>query len=299
MKAIGAGKFVFTGEIQPKKTANFDDVIKAAKILKGHVVACNVTDNPRAHGYLSSLAVAHIIQEEAGMEAICQITVRDRNRIALLSELLGAAALGIRNILTMSGDHTSLSDNPASMPVYDLDTAQFVHMVRKMVDEGVDLNGNKIHGKVKLHIGIVGNPNADPLEVELLKIQRKVRLGADFMQTQAVYNIEKAKGFLDEMRHCPIPVLLGIFPCRSSVMAKFLAKNVPGVSIPKDFIEELKKAEETDNNLQKENRIVAVNVRYFTDYIREIKRTTHTAGIHVMALGYESIVKSLIESISE
>ena len=299
MKEIAAGKFVFTGEIQPKKTVIFDDMIRAAKTLKEQVVACNVTDNPRAHGYLSSLAVAHIIQKEVGIEAICQITVRDRNRIALLSELLGAAALGIRNVLTMSGDHTSLSDNPASMPVYDLDTAQLVYMVRKMVDEGVDLEGNKIDGKVKLHIGIVGNPNADPLEVELLKIQRKVRVGADFMQTQAVFDVEKAKGFLKEMQNYPIPILLGIFPCRSYGIAEFLAKNVPGVSIPKDFMRELKKAEEVGNSLQIKNKIADVNVRYFTDFIKEIKRTTHASGIHVMAVGYESIVKTLVENVSK
>ena len=297
MKAIAAGKFVFTGEIQPKKTVNFDDVIRVAKVLKEHVVACNVTDNPRAHGYLSSLAAAHIIQKEVGMEAICQMTVRDRNRLALLSELLGAAALGIRNVLTMSGDHTSLSDNPASMPVYDLDTAQFVYMVRKMVDEGVDLEGNKIDGKVKLHVGIVGNPNADPLEVELLKIERKVRVGADFIQTQAVYDVEKAKGFLKEVQRYPVPVLLGIFPCRSYGVAEFIAKNVPGVSVPKDFMKELKKAEEVGNNSQIKSKIEDINIRYFTDFIKEIKRTTHASGIHIMAVGYESIVKTLVESV--
>ena len=199
MKTIVAGRFVFTGEIEPKKTAHFDDVIRVAKALKGYTVACNVTDNPRAQAYLSSLSVAHIVQKETGMETICQMTVRDRNRLALFSELLGAAALGIRNVLTMSGDHTSLSDNPGAMPVYDIDTAQFVYMVRRMVDEGVDLEGNKIDGKVKLHVGIVGNPNADPLEVELLKIERKVKIGADFMQTQVVFDVEKAKGFLKEM----------------------------------------------------------------------------------------------------
>ena len=297
MKAIAAGKFVFTGEIQPKKTAHFDDVIRVAKILKGHVVACNVTDNPRAHAYLSSLSAAYIIQREVGMEAICQMTVRDRNRLALFSELLGAVALGIRNVLTMSGDHTSLSDNPAAMPVYDLDTAQFVYMVRKMVDEGVDLEGNKIEGKVKLHVGIVGNPNADPLEVEFLKIERKLKVGADFMQTQVVFDVEKAKSFLREVQGYPVPVLVGIFPCKSYGVADFIAKNVPGISVPKEFMEELKKAEEIEDNSRRKSRVEDVNVRYFTDFIREVKRTTHASGIHIMAVGYEGVVKTLVESV--
>jgi 5,10-methylenetetrahydrofolate reductase len=299
MKAVAAGKFVFTGEIQPKKTANFDDVTRIAKILKGHVVACNVTDNPRAHAYLSSLSAAYIIQREVGIEAICQMTVRDRNRLALFSELLGAAALGIRNILTMSGDHTSLSDNPAAMPVYDLDTAQFVYMVRKMVDEGVDLEGNKIEGKVKLHVGIVGNPNADPLEVEFLKIERKLKVGADFMQTQAIFDVEKAKSFLREVQGYSVPVLLGIFPCKSYGVAKFIAKNVPGISVPKDFMEELKKAEEVGNRTLRKKRIEDVNVKYFTDFIREVKRTTHASGIHIMAVGYEGVVKNLVGDVSK
>jgi methylenetetrahydrofolate reductase (NADPH) len=297
MKAIAAGKFVFTGEIQPKKTAHFDDVIRVAKILKGHVVACNVTDNPRAHAYLSSLSAAYILQREVGVEAICQMTVRDRNRLALFSELLGAAALGIRNVLTMSGDHTSLSDNPAAMPVYDLDTAQFVYMVRRMVDEGVDLEGNKIDGKVKLHVGIVGNPNADPLEVEFLKIERKLKVGADFMQTQAVFDVEKAKLFLREIQGYPVPILLGIFPCKSYGVAEFISKNVPGMSVPKEFMEELKKAEEVEDNSRRRSRIDEINVRYFTDFIKEVKRTTHASGIHIMTVGYEGIVKAIVENV--
>lgn len=298
MKAIAAGKFVFTGEIQPKKTAHFDDVIRVAKVLKGHVVACNVTDNPRAQAYLSSLSAAYIVQKETGMETICQMTVRDRNRLALFSEVLGAAALGIKNVLTMSGDHTSLSDNPATMSVYDIDTAQFVYMVRRMVDEGVDLEGNRIDGKVRLHVGIVGNPNADPLEVEMLKIERKVKVGADFMQTQIVFDAEKAKVFLREMKRHSIPVLLGIFPCRSYGVAEFISKKVPGISVPKDFMDELKKAEEVGNNSRRKSRIEDVNVRYFTDFIMEVKRTTHASGIHIMAVGYESVVKTLVESVS-
>jgi 5,10-methylenetetrahydrofolate reductase len=293
MKAIGAGKFVFTGEIQPKKTASLDEALRVARALKGHVVACNVTDNPRAQAYLSSLAVSHSIQTEAGMEAICQMTVRDRNRLAITSELLGAAALGIKNVLTMSGDHTSLSDNPSAMPVYDIDTAQFVHLVRKMVDEGVDIEGNRIGGSVRLHVGIVGNPNAEPREAELLKIERKVKLGADFMQTQVVFDIERARSFLGEMKRLPIPVLIGIFPCKSHRIADFIAKNVPGIRVPEGFVAELKRAEEIGEKPLRSAKIDEINFRFFSEFIRETRRTTHASGIHIMTVGYEEIVKRL------
>lgn len=296
MRALRDNRFVLTGEIQPRKTTLLNDAIRSAKEMRGHIVACNVTDNPRGRAYLSSLVVSHAIQRDAGLEAICQMTVRDRNRIALTSELLGAAALGIRNVLTMSGDHTSLSDNPAAMPVYDIDTAQFVRLVRRMVDEGVDLEGNRISGGVRMHVGIVGNPNAEPLEAELLKIERKVKLGADFMQTQVVFDIERAKSFLREMERHRIPVLLGIFPCRSHAVADFVSKNVPGIQVPKDYMEELRRAEDCQDRVEKRERVDQVNLRYFSTIIRELRKTTKASGVHIMAVGYEGMVKMLSEA---
>jgi methylenetetrahydrofolate reductase (NADPH) len=293
MRALRSGRFVLTGEIEPKKTALLNEAIRSAKEMHGHVVACNVTDNPRGRAYLSSLVVSHAIQREAALEAICQMTVRDRNRIAITSELLGAAALGIKNILTMSGDHTSLSDNPSSMPVYDIDTAQFVRLVRRMVDEGVDLEGNHITGAVRMHIGIVGNPNAEPLEAELLKIERKVKLGADFMQTQVVFEMDRAKSFLKEMERHSIPVLPGIFPCKSHAVAEFVSKNVPGIKVPRDYVEQLKRAEDCHDTHAKRERVDEVNLRYFSSIIEELKKTTRASGAHVMAVGYEGMVRML------
>jgi methylenetetrahydrofolate reductase (NADPH) len=298
MKAINAGRFVYTGEIEPLKTTRLDDVIKVAEAHKGYVVACNVTDNPKGCAYLSSLVASYIIQKEVGMEAVYQMTVRDRNRLALFSDLLGAAALGIKNILAISGDHTTYSDNPGAMPVYDIDTAQFVYMIRKMVDEGVDLQGNKIDGEVKLNVAIAGNPNADPLEPELLKVERKVKLGADFMQTQVVFEMEPTKRFLREMKKYSLPVTIGIFPCKSSGVAKFFDEHIPGVSVPKDFMEKLIKADKTEDKALRKERIDEVNLKYFTDFIKEIKKTTHASGIHIMAVGYERLVKPLVESVS-
>jgi len=291
MKAIEAGKFVVTGEIVPKKSATFDEVLETARILRSSVVACNVTDNPRAQAYLSSIAVSHVIQDN-GVEAICQMTVRDRNRLSIISDLLAASALGIRNVLTMSGDHTSLSDNPAAMPVYDIDTAQFVRLVRAMVDEGVDLAGNKIVGKVKMHVGIVGNPNNEPQEIELLKIERKVRLGADFMQTQIVFDVEKAKHFLDAMKKYDMPVLVGMFPCKSYGTANYMSTNVPGISMPAEFIEALKKTEDLPVGVRS-TKVDEINFDFFSGLISEIRRTTRASGVHLMAPGYESMVKKL------
>ena len=293
VKALRSGRFVLTGEIQPRKTTLLNEAVRSAKEMHGHIVACNVTDDPRGQAYLSSLVVSHAIQRDAGLEAICQMTVRDRNRIAITSELLGAAALGIKNVLTMSGDHTTLSDNPSAMPVYDLDTAHFVRLVRRMVDEGVDLEGNRITGGVRMHVGIVGNPNAEPLEAELLKIGRKVSLGADFMQTQIVFDMDRAKRFLKEMERYGIPVLPGIFPCRSHAIAEFVSKNVPGIKVPQDYLEELKRAESSQDRHVKRERVDDVNFEYFSSIIKELRNTTKASGAHVMAVGYEGMVKKL------
>jgi methylenetetrahydrofolate reductase (NADPH) len=293
MKALRSGKFVLTGEIQPRKTTLLNEAVRSAKEMHGHIVACNVTDDPRGQAYLSSLVVSHAIQRDAGLEAVCQMTVRDRNRIAITSELLGAAALGIKNVLTMSGDHTTLSDNPSAMPVYDLDTAHFVRLVRRMVDEGVDLAGNRITGGVRMHVGIVGNPNAEPLEAELLKIGRKVSLGADFMQTQIVFDMDRAKRFLKEMERYDIPVLPGIFPCRSHATAEFVSKNIPGIKVPQDYLEKLNRAENSQDRHVKMERVDEVNFEYFSSMIKELRNTTKASGAHIMAVGYEGMVKKL------
>lgn len=293
MKALRSGRFVLTGEIEPRKTTLLGEVVRSAREMRGNVVACNVTDNPRGQAYLSSLVVSHVIQRDAGLEAICQMTVRDRNRIAITSELLGAAALGIKNVLTMSGDHTTLSDNPSAMPVYDIDTAQFVRLVRLMVDEGVDLEGNRVAGGVKMHVGIVGNPNAEPLDAELLKIERKVKLGADFMQTQVVFDMEKAKSFLKGMERFNVPVLIGIFPCKSYAIAEFVSKNVPGIKVPRDYMEELKRGEGCQDRHAKRQRVDEINLKYFSSILDELRKTTKASGAHVMAVGYEGIVRML------
>ncbi|MHA1937709.1 MAG: methylenetetrahydrofolate reductase, partial [Candidatus Thorarchaeota archaeon] len=199
VKDIKAGKFVLTGELEPEKVTSIDEVLASARAMKPYVIAANVTDNPLAYAYMNSLIPSWKIQEEVGLEAVYQMTIRDRNRLAIVSDVLAASYLGIKNILALSGDHTVLGDNRGANSVYDIDSAQFVYLLHKMIDEGVDLAGNEIHGKVEINVGIAGNPNANPMMPEVLKIGRKAKLGTDFIQTQTMFDIEKTKEFLKEV----------------------------------------------------------------------------------------------------
>lgn len=287
MRDLTEKSFVFTGEVEPKKTTSLERVIEAAKVLKGYVSAINVTDNPAGLAHMNSLVPSYIIQERVGIEAIYQVTCRDRNRLAIFSDLLAAYALGIRNILALTGDHTSFGDMPEAKPVFDLDSQQLVYMIRKMVDEGTDLNGNPIENPPKFHVGVAASPAATPLEPELLKLERKVKLGAEFVQTQAVFDIQIAKNFLKESSHLNIPILIGIAPLKSIKMAKWMKKNLPGIIIPEEYMEKLEKSESKEE-------IFEVNVEYFSGMIKELRKTTHARGVHIMAIGYEHIVPEII-----
>jgi 5,10-methylenetetrahydrofolate reductase len=293
MKSLVNGTFTFTGELEPVKTTSLQEVLEGAKILKNHVVAANVTDNPTAYAYMSPLYPCYFIQKETGLETVYQITVRDRNRLALLSDLLAAGALGIKNVLALTGDHITVGDNPQAKPVFDLDSATFVYMLRKIVDEGVDLNNNTIEDPPKFNIGIAANPNANPLEPELLKVERKVKLGVDFIQTQAIYDIELAKTFLKETAHLNTPILIGIVPFKSLGMMNFMIKFVPGISVPDEVQEILRRARKNGGK----EAFRQENIAIFSQLIKEIRKTTNAAGIHLMAIGFESIVPQIIGTI--
>ncbi|UCE95288.1 MAG: methylenetetrahydrofolate reductase [Candidatus Bathyarchaeota archaeon] len=291
MKQINSGKFVFTGELEPVKTTNFDEVIEGARILKNHVAAINITDNPTAFGYMNALMPSYMIQEKAGVEAVYQMTTRDRNRLALISDVLAAGALGIKNILALTGDHTTVGDTPQAKPVFDLDSATFVYMLRKIIDEGLDLNNNEIENPPKFNIGIAAAPNADPLEPELLKIQRKVELGVDFIQTQCVYSVEQAKNFLKAASYLKTPILIGIAPFKSISMMKWMVKFVPGIRVPEEIQETLHKAKKTGGK----QAVYEANIEIFGEMLRGVRSTTNAAGIHAMAIGFEWIIPKIIE----
>lgn len=291
MREITEGKFVFTGELEPVKTTSLHEVLEGAKILKGHVVAANITDNPTAFAYMNALIPSYMIQKEAGLEAIYQMTTRDRNRIALISDLLAAGTLGIKNVLALTGDHTTVGDNPQAKPVFDLDSASLVYLIRKMVDEEVDLNENKIEDPPKFHVGIAANPNADPLEPEILKIERKVKLGAEFVQTQCVYDIERAKRFMEAMSYLDIPVLIGVAPFKSIAMMKWMVKFVPGIYVPDEIQQRLFEAKKRGGK----EAIFEENIEIFGELVKEIKSTTKVAGVHMMAVGFEWIVPKILD----
>ncbi|MBS7639142.1 MAG: methylenetetrahydrofolate reductase [Candidatus Bathyarchaeia archaeon] len=296
MRSLKSGKFTFTGELEPEKTTNLTRYVEAAKKIKDYVVACNVTDNPQSFAYISSLVASYIIQRDSGLETIYQITCRDRNRIAIFSDLLGAGALGIKNVLALTGDHTTLGDTPQAKPVFDLDSVQLIKMVRRIVDEGVDMNGRPIESPPKFFIGAGANPNANPIEPELIKFEKKVNAGADFFQTQVVFDIEKAKSFLKETSKYNVPVIIGIFPLKSYGVADYFDKNVPGVKVPKDLMDALAKASEiSDKNLRR-LKYDEINLNYFSSFIKELKKTTSAAGCHIMSVGYEEIIPPLVEA---
>jgi 5,10-methylenetetrahydrofolate reductase len=298
-KKIEEGHFVFTGELEPKKILNLEEIIDSAKEMKntGKIVAANVTDGPQGDAYMCSMIPSYKVQEEADIEAVWQVTVRDRNRVALFGDVLGAAQLGIKNILTLTGDHTALGDHKKGRAVYDIDSTQFCEMLSIMIDEGTDLNGNELEGgNIEMNYGCVANPNSDPREPEILKVGRKVEQGVDFIQTQTSFDIDQAKEFLKELEQFNVPVLLGVFPLKSYGIAWYFDNYIPGVSVPEDLLKALKKAEKENkgNKPAKYDAIDKINIEFFKPFIEEIKKSTKAAGIHCMAVEYERLFAPLL-----
>lgn len=298
-KAIEAGHFVFTGELEPKKILDLSEIIHSAKEMKKtkRIVAANVTDGPQGDAYMASLVPSYKIQEEAGIEAVWQVTVRDRNRVALFGDVVAGAVLGLKNILTLTGDHTALGDHKKARAVYDIDSTQFCEMLSIMIDEGTDYEGNELKGgKIEMNFGCVANPNSNPREPEILKVGRKVDRGVDFIQTQTAFDIDDAKDFLKDLEQYNVPVLLGLFPLKSHGIAWYFDNYIPGVSVPKDLLKALKKAEKENkgNKPGKYAAIDKINIEFFKPFIAEIKKTTKAAGIHCMAVEYERLFAPLL-----
>jgi methylenetetrahydrofolate reductase (NADPH) len=292
MKEIRSGKFVLTGELEPLKTTELTELLDAAKILKKYVVAINITDIPTAFAYMNSLVPSSIMQEKVGVEAVCQMVTRDRNRLALQADLLAAGHLGIKNILALTGDSTTVGDNPGAKQVWDLDSTLLIYMISKMVDESKDLAGHPISNPPKFNIGAAANPCVDPLEAEIYKLIRKQNAGADFIQTQSMYDIEVIKHFLTECKSIGVkmPILIGVTPFKSIKMMDWMVKYVPGIIVPDDIQERLRKAREKSKEAFMEE-----NLEIFSKFCKEIRKTTDVAGIHLMAVGFEWIVPKLLE----
>ena len=292
-EAIAKGEFVLTGELEPEKTTDLTHTIQEAKEMAPYVIAANVTDSPLGIVTVNSMAATHLIQKAAGLECIWQMTVRDVNKLGIAGMIMGAHALGIRNVLSLTGDHTALGDMPESKPVFDLDSATLIKLVREMVDKG-SINGNEIESPPTLHVGAAANPNADPMGAEILKIGRKAEAGCEFIQTQVVYDLDRTIEFLTEIKKYKVPILLGIFPMKSYGMAKGFDTFVPGVSVPKEILAKWKsvKKEVSDKKQQRE-LYDQYNYDFFKPFITELRKKDLLDGIHCMAVHYPRIFPKL------
>jgi methylenetetrahydrofolate reductase (NADPH) len=296
-KAIADGEFVLTGELEPEKTCDLSHTIKEAKEMAPYVHAANVTDSPLGIVTINSMAASHVIQREADLEVVWQMTVRDVNKLGIAGMIMGAEALGINNILSLTGDHTAMGDVPESKPVFDLDSATLVQLVREMVDKG-SINGHEIEAPPKMHVGAAANPNADPMEAEVLKIGRKAEAGVEFIQTQVVYDIDRTIEFLREIKKYDVPVFLGIFPMKSYGMAKGFDTFVPGVDVPKDILARWKDVKKnTTDKKEKKAKYDQLNYEFFEPFITELKKKDLLAGVHCMAVHYTRIFPKLVEVI--
>jgi len=274
------GDFLVTGEIAPHKGVDPERILKTLGYLKGVVDAVNVTDNQRSCVRASALAVSKIILD-AGVEPVYQLTCRDRNRIGLQSDLLGAHMLGIRTILALTGDHPLGGDHPDAKPVWDLDSTQLIAVAQEM-NEGKDMRGNQLDKKTDFLIGAALDTNCEDMEVEALRVRRKLDAGARFFQSQVVYEVDRFRK-LAKMLPKDAVVLAGIIPLKSKKMAEFMNAKIPNAKVPEDYIREL---EQSKNQVE-------TGVNQAAKIIREIR--PHCRGVHVMALGSEEHVKTLLQ----
>ena len=280
-----AGEFVVTAEVGPPKGFHVEHLVAEAKEYLSGITAVNVTDNQSSVMRLGSLATCKILKDN-GLTPIYQLTCRDRNRIALQSDLLSAAALGIDNILCLTGDHTKMGDHPQAKPVFDLDSVSLLHTVCQL-EKGVDLGGNELVGEApKFAKGAVVSPCSDSVDAQLAKMERKVMAGADYFQTQAVYEPEKFIEFMEKAKQFGKPVQLGIVIPKSAGMAKYMNKNVAGIHVPDDMIEELAADKE-------KAKAGITGVEIAARIIKECR--PYCQGVHIMALGWEAKVPELLK----
>ena len=280
------GEFVVSAEVGPPKGFHVEHLLEEAKTYLSGITAVNVTDNQSSVMRLGSLAMCKALKDE-GLTPIYQLTCRDRNRIALQSDLLSAAMFGIENLLLLTGDHTKLGDHPQAKPVFDLDSVSLIHTVKKL-EEGVDLGGNELIGEPpKFAKGAVVSPCSDSVDAQLAKMERKVMAGADYFQTQAVFEPEKFIKFMEKAKQFGKPVQVGIIIPKSAGMCKFMNNNVAGVHVPDEMIEELKKDKE-------KTKAGITGVEIAARIIKECK--PYCQGVHIMALGWESKVPDLLKA---
>ena len=279
---IKSGKFIVTSEIAPPKGIDVEEILKDAELVKGRVDAINVTDLQSSVMRTGSLAICKLLIER-GLEPVFQMTCRDRNRLALQSDLLSAAVFGIENVLALTGDHPALGDHPSAKPVFDLDSMQLLEVIRDL-QAGKDMAGKELKGSPKFCVGAVVNPGADPIEPEIMKMEKKIQSGAQFFQTQAIYEMHLFERFLKASAHLKTTIIAGIVLLKSAGMAKYMNKNVAGVFVPDNLIEEIDKAKD------KSQKSIEIAARL----IKELKPICQ--GVHIMPIGWDKKVPLVLDA---
>ncbi len=283
--ALDSGKFAVTAEVGPPKGTDIKEMLHHAEMLKGKLDAVNVTDNQSAVMRICSMAICKLLLD-MGHEPILQMTCRDRNRIGLQSDLLGASVLGIRNVLCMTGDYPNAGDHKEAKPVYDIESVQLLSIVDSL-NKGKDMMGNDMKGTTDFFQGAVVTPEANPVEPQLMKFEKKIESGANFFQTQAVYDIKKFKEFMKFARKFSVKILAGIVLLKSAGMANYMNKFVPGIRVSQDLIDELKAA-------GKENALDA-GINIAARHIKQLREEKICDGVHIMAIGMEDKVTAIME----
>jgi len=281
-EAITSGEFVITAELGPPKGTDVSHLLEMGEHLRDHVHAVNVTDQQSSVMMLGSLTACHLLLER-GIEPVFQVTCRDRNRIAMQSDLLSAAVLGIENVLCLTGDYVTLGDHPQAKPVFDLDSVTLLETVARL-QEGKDLAGKALRGVPEFFPGAVVSPAASPLGPQLAKMEKKVAAGARFFQTQAVYDPAQFEAFVRRVEHLGVPILVGIILLKSAGMARFMNSNVAGVTVPDALIDEIGSVPRPERPA----KAVEIGARL----VREMKGMCQ--GVHIMTLGWERHVPQLL-----
>ena len=281
---LKSGKFLITTDVIPPKGINISKMLSRIDSLVGKVDAVNVVDLPSSVMRVSPLPIALLLKERR-LEPILQMTCRDRNRLALQADLLGAYIMGITNILALTGDEIHLSDDPEAKPVFDLDSIELLKAARKL-EKGYDLAGNPLRGLPKFCVGAVVDPGANPIELEIEKMQRKVEAGAEFFQTQPIFDVTVLVEFLEKAGEVETPILGGVLLLKSAKMARFMNEKVPGVRIPKDFIHRMEKTQDP----------VQTAIKITSSIINQIKGVCR--GVHIMTLNWEDKVPAVLKAAS-
>jgi 5,10-methylenetetrahydrofolate reductase len=301
-RVLAAGEFAVTGEVGPPKGHDAEVVRNKARLLEGCVDAANITDNQTAVVRMSSIA-AGLILLDAGIEPVIQMTCRDRNRLAMQSDLLGAYSLGIKNLLCLSGDHQSGGNHPGAKNVHDIDSMQLIRMVRDMRDEGVFQCGEPItDGGPRYLIGAAANPFADPEEWRPYRLAKKALAGADFVQTQMVFDIERFRRYMQRVVDMGIAdqlkIIAGVGPLKSAGMARYMRDNIPGMSVPEELVSRMEGAVSGLGSDDKAARVAAwrqEGIRIGIEQIQQIREIDGVAGVHIMGIEWEESIRPITE----